>query len=92
MKLDEINLNLKPEKWKKKLIKSYQKTRKDRENKAVNSIQRNVKYFFSYAKKFSTVKCGIGPLIDAAKDLVTSPIKMAKMLAEQYSSVYSKSH
>ena len=73
----------------KKLIKSYQKTRKDRENKAVNSIQRNVKYFFSYAKKFSTVKCGIGPLIDAAKDLVTSPIKMAKMLAEQYSSVYS---
>ena len=73
----------------KELIKSYQQTQKESESKAVKSIQRNSKYFFSYAKKFSSVKSGIGPFIDATKDLVTNPIKMAKMLAEQYSSVYS---
>ena len=55
----------------------------------MSSIKRNTKYFFSYAKKFSTVKIGIGPFVDAAKDLVTDSIKMAQMLAEQYSSVYS---
>ena len=71
------------------LIKSYQQSQKDRETKAVNAIKRNSKYFFSYAKKFSTAKVGIGPFFDYTKNLVTSPIKMAEMLSEQYSSVYS---
>ena len=71
------------------LIKSYQQSQKDSETKAVNAIKRNSKYFFSYAKKFSTAKVGIGPFIDCAKNLITSPIKMAEMLSEQYSSVYS---
>ena len=71
------------------LIKSYQQSQKDRETKAVNAIKRNSKYFFSYAKKFSTTKAGIGPFFDYAKKLITSPIKMAVMLSEQYSSVYS---
>ena len=73
----------------KELTKSYQQSQKDSENKAVDSIKRNSKYFFSYAKKFSSVKSGIGPFIDTAKDLVTNPIKMAKMLSEQYNSVFS---
>ena len=73
----------------KELIKSYQQSQRECEAKAVNSIKRNSKYFFSYAKKFSSVKTGIGPFIDATKDLVTNPIKMAKMLAEQYSRAYS---
>ena len=73
----------------KELIKSYQHSQNECETKAVSSIKRNTKYFFSYAKKFSTVKIGIGPFVDAAKDLVTDSIKMAQMLAEQYSSVYS---
>ena len=65
------------------LIKSYQQSQKDRETKAVNAIKINSKYFFSYAKKFSTTKIGIGPFFDYAKKLVTSPIKMAEMLSEQ---------
>ena len=73
----------------KELIKSYQQTQKESESKAVKSIQRNSKYFFSYAKKYSSIKSGIGPFIDVAKDLVTDPMKMAGMLAEQYKSVYS---
>ena len=51
----------------KELTKSYQQSQKDSEEKAVNSIKRNSKYFFSYAKKFSSVKSGIGPFIDATK-------------------------
>ena len=73
----------------KELTKSYQQSQKVSEEKAVNSIKRNSKYFFSYAKKFSAVKSGIGPFIDATKELVTNPIKMAKMLSEQYNSVFS---
>ena len=72
------------------LARSYQQFQKECEEKAVNSIKRNSKYFFSYAKKFSSVKSGIGPFIDVMKDLVvTNPITMAKMLSEQYNSVFS---
>ena len=73
----------------KQLTRSYQRTQQECERKAVNSIKRNSKYFFSYAKKFSSIKSGIGPFIDAAKELVNCPLKMAKMLSEQYSSAYS---
>ena len=61
-------------------IKSYQQSQKDSETKAVNAIKQNSKYFFSYAKKFSTAKTGIGPFFDSMKNLITSPIKMAEML------------
>ena len=65
----------------KKLQKSY---------RAVDAIKTNSKYFFSYAKKFSKVVSGIGPLMDIAKTLVTSPTQMAEMLSTQYSSVFSE--
>ena len=53
------------------LLKSYQKSRMDCETKAVNAIKKNPKYFFSYARKFSSVKISIGPFVDAANKLVT---------------------
>lgn len=59
------------------------------EQKAVESIKRNPKYFFTYAKKFSKVKTGIGPLKDAANRIINCPRKMAEILAEQYQSVCS---
>ena len=71
------------------LLKSYQKSQMDCETKAVNSIKKNPKYFFSYAKKFSSVKVGIGPFVDAANELVIGSLRMAEMLAEQYQSVFS---
>ena len=52
------------------LLKSYQKSRMDCETKAVNAIKKNPKYFFSYAREFSSVKIGIGPSVDAANKLV----------------------
>ena len=74
----------------KKLQKSYRETRDINEQKAVDAIKTNSKYFFSYAKKFSKVVSGIGPLMDSAKTLVTSPTQMAEMLSTQYSSVFSE--
>ena len=49
----------------KKLQQSYKQEHSDMEGKAVNSIKTNPKYFFTYAKKFSTVKSSIGPLLDS---------------------------
>ena len=74
----------------KKLQKSYRETRDINEQKAVDAIKNNSKYFFNYAKKFSKVASGIGPLMDSAKTLVTCPTKMAEMLSTQYSSVFSE--
>lgn len=74
----------------KKLQASYRRSRNEREHKAVSAIKRNSKYFYSYAKKFSLVKVAIGPLIDATKALITCPLKMAEILTQQYSSVFSE--
>ena len=73
----------------KKLQQSYRQSRETSESKAVSAIKRNVKYFFGYAKKFSTIKTGIGPFIDAAQNIVSCPLKMAEMLSTQYSGVFS---
>ena len=60
------------------------------ERKAVESIKRNPKYFFTYAKKFSKIKTGIGPFIDAANMIIDCPTKMAEILSKQYQSVFSQ--
>jgi len=59
------------------------------ESKAVENIKRNPKFFFSYAKRFSKIKIGIGPLINSAKTLLTSAKQMSELLSEQYRSVFS---
>ena len=73
----------------KKLQESYKNQRAEMEHKAVSAIKKNSKYFFSYARKYSKVDTGIGPLIDLASSIITCPLQMANMLAEQYSSVFS---
>ena len=73
-----------------KLLKSsYETELAKNEHKAVLAIGKNSKYFYSYAKKFSKVKTGIGPLLDAAKTLVSCPAKMAEMLKTQYDTLFS---
>ena len=74
----------------KKLKHSYDKDRDRNEHKAVTAIKKNAKYFFNYAKKFSKVKTGIGPLEDADKNLITCPEKMADILANQYEKAFSE--
>ena len=73
----------------KDLQKSHTEQRELEEKKAIEKIKVNPKFFFTIAKKFSKVKIGIGPLINAAKKLVSAPREMAEILSEQYSSVFS---
>ena len=72
-----------------KLQQSYRQEKSETEHKAVSAITRNSKYFFSYAKKFSTISTALGPLIDMDNKVISCPQKMADMLAEQYNSVFS---
>ena len=74
----------------KSLQRSYHTEAADRETRAVDCIKSNPKYFFTFAKNFSKVKVGIGPLIDAANSLVSCPLKMAEILSAQYASVFSQ--
>ena len=62
------------------------------ENKAIESIKRNPKYFFTYVKKFSKNKPSVGPLLNADKQFVVDNKAMADILSEQYSSVFSTLH
>eukprot|EP00794_Sanderia_malayensis_P013384 gene13384-14756_t len=74
----------------KSLQSSYRKEAENSEKRAVECIKTNPKYFFSYAKRFSKTRTGIGPLLNSPKTPISDPIKMAEMLSEQYSSVFSK--
>ena len=73
----------------KALQKSYSDQRQQTESQAIEKIKTNPKFFFSFAKRFSKVKVGIGPLIDSTKKLISAPRKIAEVLSEQYSSVFS---
>ena len=82
---------------KKRLIKiekqrqaSYKAQSDEEEKKAVDRINIDYKYFYSFAKRFSKVKIGIGPLLDTANTLVTCPKKFSEILLQQYSSVFSR--
>ena len=76
----------------KKLKKSYDSDRAENEHKAVSAIKKNIKYFYSYAKKFSRLKTGVGPLVDDNDNskTVSCPKQMADLLATQYQSVFSE--
>ena len=73
----------------KKLQESYRTETSSMEHKAVSAIKTNPKYFFTYARKFSKTGTGIGPLIDATKEIISCPIRIAGKLAEQYTTVFS---
>ena len=53
----------------KEIKESHRIQLEDQERNAISSIERNPKYFFSYAKRFSKIRTGIGPLIDAGNAL-----------------------
>ena len=78
--LTDIELSLKSD---------YCSERTNQENSAIEAIKTNSKYFFSYAKKFSKVHTGIGPLTDKNSNTITCANEMAKMLSKQYASVWT---
>ena len=74
----------------KQLCQSHCDEEELREASAVQRIKTNSKYFFSYAKSFSRIKTGIGPLEDDSNCLTSNPKTMAEILSDQYASVFSQ--
>ena len=72
------------------LQKSHTEARSRKEQLAVKAIKTNSKYFFSYAKQFSSTKSSIGPLLNENNEYTASSSKMANLLSSQYSFVFSK--
>ena len=71
------------------LQKSHSDCRSRKEQLALKAIRTNPKYFFSYAKQFSSTRSSIGPLLNEVNEYTASSTKMANLLSAQYSSVFS---
>ena len=74
----------------KRLKKSHCEERRHTESKAIDNIKCNPKFFYTFARRYSKIKVGVGPLINSDKKTISSPQDMAEILSEQYSSVFSE--
>jgi hypothetical protein len=72
------------------LCTSHKNQRDAEEIKAIKAIKKNSKYFFKYAKKYSTTKSCIGPLTAPNGQTITDIKQMSQLLKVQYESVFSK--
>ena len=61
---------------------SYKKSYSAQEQKAIDAIKKNPKYFFTYVKKFSKVKPSIGPLLNEANQYAVENAEMADILSK----------
>ena len=75
-----------------KLQDSFTLSSTIQENKAIQAIKRNPKYFFTYIKKFSKTKPSVGPLLNADQQFVVDNKDMADIRSNQYWSVFSTPH
>ena len=74
----------------KKLQKSHCEERRHTESLAIDKIKCNPKFFYTFARRYSKIKVGVGPLINSDNQTISSPQDMAEILSEQYSSVFSE--
>jgi hypothetical protein len=72
-----------------RLLESHAREKIIMEDRAVASISRNVKFFYSYARKKSKIVSCIGPLESDDGPLVSDPAEKSEILKRQYSSVFS---
>ena len=72
-----------------KMQENYDDERERKEREAVEKISLNPKEFFKYANKTKKAKSKIGPLKEGKK-YYSGPKEMARILSEQYRSVFSK--
>ncbi|XP_069184308.1 uncharacterized protein [Procambarus clarkii] len=73
-----------------KLQESYKTQERQREQKAVSEIEKNQKYFFSYAKSRLKTTSSIGPLRKGDGTFTDDNKEMSELLRKQYDSVFSK--
>ena len=67
----------------------FEKEKIDEENKAINNITANSKYFFSYAKKKLKTQSKVGPMYKE-NNIIDDSKEMADCLQEQFKSVFSE--
>ena len=72
-----------------KLSESLNNERRNEENDAIEKIKENSKFFYKFAKKYSTINENIGPLQDKKGNIINGNKNMANLLSEQYRSVFS---
>ena len=72
-----------------KIKQRYIEQSKQREQKVVNSIKSNPKFFYSHVKKHSKVKSSVAPLQRQDSTLTVDPEEKADLLQQQFSSVFS---
>lgn len=77
--IDKINCSIK---------KSFESELIEHENKAIDKIISNPKYFFTYSKQKLQTHSKIGPLRKDSK-LISDPAEKAECLQEQFCSVFS---
>ena len=68
---------------------AYQSERARMERLAIEKIKADPKYFYSYAKTHSVVRTDIAMMRDQDGQLITGPEKIANVLQDHFSSVYS---
>ena len=73
----------------KDLLCSHFNSQSKKEKKAVESIKKNKKCFFSYVNELSKAVSKIGPLMTKENKLVSDPKDMAEMLSDQFCSVFT---
>ena len=73
-----------------KLKSLYDSRRKKQEDQALKQIKSNPRAFYSYAKRFSKLNTGIGPLTDTDGDIIDNDFDQAEALRCQYETVFSK--
>jgi len=73
----------------KDLQKSFNDSKRYIEDKAISSIKKNSKYFFSYASKKSKIKTKVGPLMNENGKLTQRNKEMTEILSKQYVKVFS---
>ncbi|KAL5270243.1 hypothetical protein ACHWQZ_G001096 [Mnemiopsis leidyi] len=61
----------------------------EKESRAADKIKCNPKFFYSYAKSLSQIRSSINMLFDNDESIITDTKKMADLLQEQFSSVFS---
>lgn len=83
---DSLNANI--EKIHSEIRKSFEEEQIEEENKAIEKIIVNPKYFFAYSKQKLQTRSKIGPL---SKDnrILKEPTEIAECLQEQFCSVFS---
>lgn len=71
-------------------LKDLSYTKQQRaEQKAIDKIKTNPKYFYSYAKRLAKTKYGITQLFKDDKEVITNPKGIADTLQNQFSSTFS---